>query len=285
MNKLNDTNISSVTSIGSLRDYLEFLKSHKQFITWPEPVMPEPDIRNVIAAGGRDFMTQPAIMFDKIIGYPDKRMVAGVHGSFANIALLLGMPKQTSIKEMFYEMVKRWDSSKADLRRVDPGSAPVHQNRIEKDINLYDLLPLYRINEYDGGFYLGKANVVSRDPSDLENFGKQNVGINRIQLHSKDTFTLLSPPVHDLGRQMRIADETGLPLKIAVMLGNHPAMALFAATPIGYEESEFEYASAMMGAPMVLTESGNGMDILAETEIVIEADYLPGEYKIEGPFG
>ncbi|RLA14580.1 MAG: UbiD family decarboxylase, partial [Gammaproteobacteria bacterium] len=211
MNKLNDTNISSVTSIGSLREYLEFLQSHKQFITWPEAVMPEPDIRNVIAAGGRDFMTQPAIMFDKIIGYPDKRMVAGVHGSFANIALLLGMPKNSSIKEMFYEMVKRWDSSKADLRRVAPGSAPVHQNRIEKDINLYDLLPLYRINEYDGGFYLGKANVVSRDPSDLENFGKQNVGINRIQLHSKDTFTLLSPPVHDLGRQMRIADETGLP--------------------------------------------------------------------------
>lgn len=285
MNKLNDTNIGSVTAIGSLRDYLEFLQSHKQFITWPEAVMPEPDIRNVIAAGGRDFMTQPAIMFDKIIGYPDKRLVAGVHGSFANIALLLGMPKQSSIKSMFYEMVKRWDSSKADLRRVDPGSAPVHENRIESDINLYDLLPLYRINEYDGGFYLGKANVVSRDPSDLTNFGKQNVGINRIQLHSKDTFTLLSPPVHDLGRQMRIADETGLPLKIAVMLGNHPAMALFAATPIGYDESEFEYASAMMGAPMVLTESGNGMDILAETEIVIEADYLPGEFKIEGPFG
>ena len=277
--------ISQATSVASLRDYLDFLQGHRQFITWPEPVMPEPDVRNVAVAAGRDFMTQPAILFDQITGYPGKRLALGVHGSFANIALLLGMPKESSIKSMFYEMVNRWDSSKAKLNRVEPGAAAVHQNRIEKDINLYDLLPLYRINEYDGGFYLGKANVVSRDPSDPDNFGKQNVGINRIQLHSKDTFTLLSPPVHDLGRQMRIADETGLPLRIAVMLGNHPAMALFAATPIGYEESEFEYASAMMGAPMTLTESGNGMDILADTEIVIEAEYLPGEHRIEGPFG
>ncbi len=72
MNKLNDTNIDSVASIGSLRDYLEFLRRHKQFITWPEAVMPEPDIRNVIAAGGRDFMTQPAILFDKITGFQAK---------------------------------------------------------------------------------------------------------------------------------------------------------------------------------------------------------------------
>lgn len=285
MNKLSDMPIKAATSVGSLRNYLDFLDSHNQFITWPERVLPEPDIRKVVVAAGRDFMTQPAILFDQIIGYPGKKIAVGVHGSFANIALLLGMPKDSSIKEQFYEMIKRWDASKAQLTRVSPDQAPVHQNRIEKDINLYDLLPLYKVNEYDGGFYLAKANVVSRDPSDLGNFGKQNVGINRIQIHGPDTFTLLSPPVHDLGRQMRIADETGLPLKIAVMLGNHPAMALFAATPIGYDESEFEYASAMMGAPMVLTESGNGMDILADTEIVIEADYLPGVHQLEGPFG
>ena len=53
--------ISQATSVGSLRDYLEFLQGHRQFITWPEPVMPEPDVRNVAVAAGRDFMTQPAI--------------------------------------------------------------------------------------------------------------------------------------------------------------------------------------------------------------------------------
>lgn len=285
MNKQSEFSASVAAKIGSLRDFLDYLATHNQFITWPDRITAEPGIREVVSAAGRDFMTQPAILFDKVAGYPNKSIVVGVHGSFANIALLLGMPKNSSIRELFYELVSRWDKSRSQLTRTSPDKAPVHQNRVEKNINLYDLIPLYKVNEYDGGYYLAKASVVSRDPVDPGNFGKQNVGINRIQIHGPDVFTLLSAPVHDIGRQMMIADQTGKPLKIAVMLGNHPAMSMFAATPIAYEESEYDYASAMMGAPMVLTESGNGMDILADTEMVIEADYLPGTFRLEGPFG
>ena len=273
------------SSVDSLRDFLDLLEANGQFLTWPEPVMPEPDIRKILVAALTDPMYCPAILFDKIRGYPGKRMVAGVHGGFSNIALLLGHPKGTPIRELFFDLIGRWDSSKAQIKRISPDKAPVHDVRIDKDFNLYDLLPLYKINEFDGGLYLGKANVVSRDPTDPDNFGKQNVGINRIQIHGPDRFSLLAPPVHDLGRQMMLAQQHNLPLKIAVMLGNHPAMAMFAATPVGYEESEFEYASGMMGAPLTLTESGNGMDILAQTEIVIEAEFMPGETVLEGPFG
>jgi len=95
----------------------------------------------------------------------------------------------------------------------------------------------------------------------------------------------MSVPVHDIGRQIVVAEKEQLPFKIAVMLGNHPAMSLFSATPIGYDESEYEYASAMMGAPMRLTESGNGLDILADSEIILEAELLHGERILEGPFG
>jgi len=76
-----------------------------------------------------------------------------------------------------------------------------------------------------------------------------------------------------------------VPLKIAVMLGNHPAMAMFAATPVGYDESEYAYAADMMGAPIALTKSGNGLDIQADGEMVIEAEYVHGERQYEGPFG
>jgi len=271
--------------IRSLRDFLELLKTQEQCITWPETVMPEPDIRNIAVAAGRDMMGGPAIIFDKIRGYPGKRLVLGVHGSFANIAAVLGQPKNTSIKNLFYNLVSRWSGQSGALPRIKPELSPVHEVRIEKDFNLYDLLPLYRINAYDGGFYFGKANVVSRDPQDPDHFGKQNVGIYRIQPHGCDHFTLFSAPVHDLGRQMEAAERHQLPLKIAVMLGNHPAMAMFAATPIGYEESEYAYASAMMGAPIELTESGNGLDIQANCEICIEAEYVHGQRLFEGPFG
>jgi len=54
--------------IHSLRDFLEFLSEHGQCLTWPDTVMPEPDIRNVAVAAGRDAMNGPAIIFDKITG-------------------------------------------------------------------------------------------------------------------------------------------------------------------------------------------------------------------------
>ena len=285
MNKQAELPTSVSRKIASMRDFLEVLEDRGQFITWPEPVMPEPDIRKILVAAGKEMMDGPAILFDKIRGYPGKRMVAGVHGSFNNIAAVLGHPSGTTIKQMFYDLVSRWDGQSPNLERVPADQAPVHETRIEKDINLYDLLPLYRINEFDGGFYIGKANVVSRDPQDPENFGKQNVGIYRIQPHGPDTFTLMSVPIHDMGRHIQAAEEQGLPLKIAVMLGNHPAMAMFAATPVGYDESEYAYASAMMGQPIRITESGNGLDIQADCEICIEAEYVHGERRFEGPFG
>ncbi|MCG2635027.1 MAG: UbiD family decarboxylase [Gammaproteobacteria bacterium] len=271
--------------VSSLRDYLELLGEHGQFITWPDAIMPEPDIREICVASGTDALAAPAILFDQIRGYPGKQLVAGVHGSFANLALLMGHAKGTTVKELFYDLIGRWGTHNTDLQRVTPGQAPVYQNRIEQGINLYDLLPLYRINTYDGGFYLAKANVVSRDPRDPDNFGKQNVGIYRLQVQGPDLLTLMTIPAHDMGRQIVMAEKDGTPFKISIMLGNHPAMCMFAATPVGYDESEFAYASAMMGAPIRLTESGNGMDILADTEMVIEAELLHGERHFEGPFG
>ncbi len=271
--------------IHCLRDYLDLLVEHGQLINWPDAVMPEPDIRKIAVASSRDSMTAPAIMFNNIRGYPGKKMVLGVHGSFTNIALLLGKPKGTTIKELFYELISRWGSDKPLLDRVKPEDAPVNENRIESDINLYDLLPLYRVNDYDGGFYIAKANVVSRDPRDPDNFGKQNVGIYRIQVHGPDCFSLLSVPSHDMAQMIRMAEADDVPLKIAVMLGNHPAMAMFAATPVNYDESEYAYASQMMGSPIELTTSGNGLDIQAGAEMVIEAELVNNERVYEGPFG
>ncbi|MBP1157172.1 MULTISPECIES: non-oxidative hydroxyarylic acid decarboxylases subunit C [unclassified Paenibacillus] len=272
-------------AINSLRDFLQLLSDHKQCITWPNEVMPEPDIRNIGAAAGNDAMNGPAIVFDQIRGYPGKKLVLGVHGSFTNLALLLGHAKGTTIQELFYDMAARWDSQKGEILYIDPDKSPVHEVRIEQEINLYDLLPLYRINEYDGGFYLAKASVVSQDPVDPDDFNKQNVGIYRLQIHGPDLLSLMTIPSHDIGKQIMMAEKNNLPLKIAVMLGNHPGMTLFAGTPLHYEESEYLYASAMMGNPIKLTKSGNGLDILADSEMVIEAELVLNERILEGPFG
>ena len=103
-------------------------------------------------------------------------------------------------------MVNRWGSDEPLIEWVSPEAAPGAWYPGRDRHHLYELLPLYRINEYDGGFYIDKANVVSRDPSDPENFGKQNVGIYRIQVHGPDLFSLDSVPSHDMGQHIRIAE-------------------------------------------------------------------------------
>ena len=210
--------------VKGLRDFLDLLDENGQLAVWEDEVLPEPDIRNISVAAGRDAMHGPAVRLTNIRGYPGKQVVVGVHGSFTNLALLLGRPKGTSVKELFYEMVNRWGSDEPLIERVSPAQAPVLTHRVEDNINLYELLPLYRINEYDGGFYIDKANVVSRDPSDPENFGKQNVGIYRIQVHGPDMFSLDAVPSHDMGQHIRIAEREQAELNIAVMIGNHPAL-------------------------------------------------------------
>ncbi len=172
--------------IKGLRDFLELLEENGQLARWSEPVMPEPDIRNISVAAGRDADNGPAVIIDNILGYPGKRIVIGVHGSFTNLALLLGRPRGTGPRELFFEVVNRWSGEAPLIDRVAANKAVVHTNRVEQGIDLYDLLPLHRINEYDGGFYIDKANVVSRDPCEPENFNKQNVGIYRIQVNGLD---------------------------------------------------------------------------------------------------
>ncbi|MCX5542115.1 UbiD family decarboxylase [Paraburkholderia sp. CNPSo 3076] len=272
-------------SLSSLRDFLELLDDQGQLVDWPDPVMPEPGIRNIAVAAARDAACAPAIMFQNMVGYANKRMVLGVHGSWTNMAILLGRSKETTIRELFFEVTRRWGRGGARIHRVPFDKAAVNECRVEQNINLFNLLPLYRINEQDGGFYIAKAAVASRDPLDPENFGKQNVGIYRLQLHGPNRFTLLTIPSHDMGRQIMAAETEGKALKISVMIGNHPGLTLFAGTPVGYDESEYEYASSMMGCSLTLTESGNGVDVLANSEFVIEAEMIRGERQVEGPFG
>jgi UbiD family decarboxylase len=225
------------------------------------------------------------VLIEDIGGYPGARIAMNVHGSFANLALLLGLPAQTPVRRLFEEMVSRWRAEPGALEQIDEDRAPVHERRVEQDINLYELLPLFRVNPYDGGFYIAKAGVVSRDPLDPEDFGKQNVGVYRVQVHGPDRISIMSAASHDLSRQIVAAERDDLSLKVALMIGNHPAMTLFAGTPLAYEESEYEYAAGIMGNSLRITPSGNGLDVLADSEMIIEAELLNGERVPEGPFG
>ena len=120
----------------TLRDFLELLETDKQLLRITDAVSLEPDLaaagRAVNQAGGE---TSPALLFNNIKGFAKAEVVMNAHGSWPNLALMLGMEKDASLTQQFFEFVRRY--------RLFPGkmdhrtSAPWQEVVIAIDINLF----------------------------------------------------------------------------------------------------------------------------------------------------
>lgn len=271
-------------SYRDLREFLDLLESENQLVRIKGEVMPEPDL-SAIGRSAPDMENAPAVLVEKVKGYKTP-VVLNVHGSWQNHALMLNMDKNTPVKEQFFELERIWDRYPIKPVWVDKKDAPVKEVVIEEDINLFDVLPLFRINEFDAGFYLSKALVVSKDPNKPESYEEQNAGTYRIQVKGKDKVGIQPLPFHDIAVHLKHAEEKNEPLPIAICLGNDPVLSFMASTPIEYAQSEYDFAGALKGEAIELTKSEHGqLDIPARSEVVLEGYIMPREREIEGPFG
>lgn len=269
-----------------LREFLQTLEAEGQLLRVKEEVSPEPDI----GAAGRAAANQkngPAILFEKVKGYKYS-VVTNAHGSWQNHAIMMGMPKNTPIKEQFFELNRRWDKFPVPPKIVSREQALCKENVIDKNINLFEILPLYRINDQDGGFFISKASVVTGDPEFPDDLNKLNVGTYRIQVKDIDRVGIQALPFHDIAIQLRKAEEVNEPLPIAIALGNNPLVTFMASTPVAYDQNEYEFVGALQdGVPteIVKADTAEHLYVPAHAETVLEGYIMPRVRTIEGPFG
>jgi vanillate/4-hydroxybenzoate decarboxylase subunit C len=167
-----------------LRSYLDALNANGQLLSITEKVKAEPDLSAAAVAGLRMSDRSPAPLFDNIEGFTNARVALNTIGSWANLATALEVDIKTPVRDMFFEWVRRAENFPIAVERRD--NPPWTENSVEgDDINLFDILPLFRLNAADGGFFLDNGAVVSRDPDDPDNFGKQNVGCYRMQVPTR----------------------------------------------------------------------------------------------------
>lgn len=265
-----------------LREFIDVLRKENQLVEIEDEVLPEPDL-SAIGKAAPSVNSGSAVWVKHVKGYHNS-VLLNVHGSWQNHALMLGLPKSTSVKEQFFELDKRW--AKYPIKPVWTNDAPIKEVKITENINLFDIMSLFRVNRYDGGFYLSKALTVTKDPEDPDNFEKQNVGTYRIQIKGKDLLGIQPLQFHDIAIHLRKAEERNEKLPVAICIGNEPVLNMMASTPIEYAQSEYEFAGALKGQPIELTKSEYGnLDIPARSEIVLEGYIIPGKREIEGPFG
>ena len=99
-------------------------------------------------------------------------------------------------------------------------------------------------------------------PLDKDNFGKQNVGIYRMEVKGKRKLGLQPVPMHDIALHLHKAEERGEDLPIAITLGNDPIITLMGATPLKYDQSEYEMAGALRESPYpIATAPLTGFDV------------------------
>src|SRR4030095_11642023 len=108
---------------------------------------------------------------------------------------------------------RRYQQYPGELERV--ASAPWQETVIDKDVNLYDLMPLFRLNRGDGGYFIDKPCVISRDPDDWDNDDVENVGVYRLQVKGRNRLGIQTVPQHDIAIHLTHAAERGEDLPAA----------------------------------------------------------------------
>jgi vanillate/4-hydroxybenzoate decarboxylase subunit C len=267
----------------TLRDFLQLLEAEQQLLRITEEVRLEPDLAAAACALTQLGETSPAIHFDRIKGYQNARVVLNVHGSWPNLALMLGMAKDASLNEQFFEFVRRYEQFPGEMEHHD--RAPWQAVVVDKDVNLFELMPLFRLNCGDGGFYIDKACIISRDPGDWDNEDVQNVGMYRLQVKGKNRLGIQPVPVHDIAIHLSHAEERGEDLPVAIAVSNEPIIAVCAAMPILYDQSEYKMAAVLQGSPYPVVRSAQGLDVPWGSEYVLEGRILARTREPEGPFG
>lgn len=266
-----------------LRDFLAALDAERRLLRVTDQVALEPDIAAAAAALAGMGTTSPALHFGDVAGFPGAEIVVNVHGSWPTHALALGLPAETSPRDQFLRFVEGYEQYPGEFVR-EP-SAPWQEVTVERDLNLFELLPVFRMNRGDGGFFLDKACVVSRDPDDWHNDDVENVGVYRLQVKGPNRLGIQTVPQHDIAVQLAHAEARGEDLPVAIAIGNEPLITLMAATPMEYDQLEYKMAGAMLGEPYRVVQLENGLDVPWGAQYVLEGRILSRQREIEGPFG
>jgi 4-hydroxy-3-polyprenylbenzoate decarboxylase len=237
--------------------------------------------------GVTDILTErgksPAVLFDSIKGFPQgHRVLVNSLGSTRRLGLCLGMPQNLTP----LEFVAEWRRRSKNLKQIPPTyvqEGPVLENF--QGAEHVDLLafPTPRWFEMDGGRYIGTGSVnITHDPEE----GWTNLGTARVMIHDKNTVGFYIAP----GRHGRIhrdkAFARGEAFKVAISCGHDPLVFLAGALEVPYGVCEYDFIGGIREKPVeVLKGEFTGLPIPATAELVLEGECVPGNEKIEGPFG
>ncbi|HSD60421.1 MAG TPA: 4-hydroxy-3-polyprenylbenzoate decarboxylase [Burkholderiales bacterium] len=281
-----------------LRDFLaqlERLGELKRVAAEVDPCLEMTEICDrVLKAGG------PALLFEKPKGHGIP-VLGNLFGTPRRVAMGMGEDSPAALREVgrLLAYLKEpdpprglkdaWDKLPVlkkvlDMAPKEVSSAPCQEVVWEgRDVDL-SRLPVQTCWPGDAGPLITWGLTVTRGPLKP----RQNLGIYRQQVIGPDKVIMrwLAHRGGALDFRDHCQNHPGEPFPLAVALGADPATILGAVTPVPDTLSEYQFAGLLRGAKTELVKClGNGLQVPASAEIVLEGYIAPDETAMEGPFG
>ena len=229
-------------------------------------------------------MGLPALLFDKIKGYPPGyRILANSLTSIKRIALTLGLSRDADA----IDIVKVWlgylrNSTLIPPKVVEKG--PVLENVQEKgNINLLSF-PSPKWHEHDGGRFMGTGCLVMMKDPDSD---WVNLGVYRVQVFDEHTLSVMISKGKQGSIIMQKYWERKQPCPVAISFGHDVLLYLVGGMEIPYGVGEYDVCGGIRGGPVeIIKGPKTGLPLPATAEIVIEGEIYPDQFvESEGPFG
>jgi gallate decarboxylase subunit C len=268
------------SKITDLRTALAFLEQFDgELISTDEPVNPVAELCGVyryVGAHGtvmRPTRLGPAMMFNKVKGYDDVRVVIGVLCKRERVARLLG----TTAAKLGHRLR---DAVRNPIQpvMVSPDKAVCQEVvylATEKGFDIGKILPAPTNTPEDAGPFFTMAHCYATDPET----GMSDVTIHRLCIQSPNTLSMYFAPGRHIDMFRKKAEAAGKSLAISINIGVDPAIPMGACfepptTPLGFDE--LSIAGSLRGRAIELVPcKSNGAKAIAHAEIVIEGELIP----------
>ncbi len=273
----------------NLQNLVDFLDARGQLARIGTRLSPYLEIAaltdRVVKKGGR------ALLFEQP-GDSPYPVLTNTYGSLDRIRSIFGIETLNDLGRRFEELINLKPPSGLveklklipklmDLRSVLPKvvkDGPCREVVLTEGFDLREL-PVLTCWPGDGGPFITLPVVITRHPQT----GRRNVGMYRVQIYDGQTAGM-HWHIHKGGAgHFRRADGA---FPVAVAIGPDPITTYAATAPLPEEIDEFMLAGFLREKPVEVVKCVTcDLEVPAESQFVLEGYVVPGETRIEGPFG
>ncbi len=277
----------------SLADCVDDLTRHRVLVTIEQEVDP---FLEVAAIQRRVYETQgPAVLFRRVKGTPFP-VVGNLFGTIERTRFLFrdtldAVRRLVDLKVDPSTLLKDpWRFRSVPYRALQLLPRRVRRGPILNGTTTLRALPQIQCWPDDGGAFVTLPAVYSEDP-DRPGFSRSNLGMYRVQISGNDYVPDGEVGLHyqihrGIGVHHASAIRRGEPLKVNVIVGGPPSLAVAAVMPLPEGLPELGFAGVLGGRRVAMADPGGGaLPMPAEADFVIAGTIVPGLQKPEGPFG